>query len=55
MPDCAATMNPLMLLHQMYPNITFQELSVIGSPPNVEFSVKCIVGDKEFIGHGMTE
>lgn len=52
LPDTATTMNPIMLLNQMYPNVLYEEASKTGNPPNIVFTIKCIVGSDVFLGSG---
>jgi len=55
LPDTASNMNPIMLLNQMHPNASYEEVSKIGSPPNVQFTIKCVVAGEAFHGTGTTK
>lgn len=55
LPNNANTMNPVMLLNQMLPNATFEEMSREGKPPNVNFTAKCTIGNDQFFGTASTK
>ncbi|KRT79582.1 hypothetical protein AMK59_6674, partial [Oryctes borbonicus] len=52
LPENAALMNPIMLLNQMHPNAKYEELGKSGTPPHIQFTIKCTVGNQSFIGTG---
>lgn len=51
-PSNPETMNPVMLLNQMKPNSTFEEIGQTGGPPNVRFIYRCTVDGHSFEGTG---
>lgn len=55
MPDNAADMNPIMLLNQMRPLTTYEEISKDGTPPNVIFTFSCICDGQSFTGKGSSK
>lgn len=52
MPENPSTLNPIMVINQMYPQAIFDELETIGNPPNVQFKIQCTIEGKNFIGTG---
>ncbi|GJQ73310.1 hypothetical protein Trydic_g13681 [Trypoxylus dichotomus] len=52
LPENAALMNPIMLLNQMHPSAKYEELGKTGTPPHIQFTIKCTVGNQSFIGTG---
>lgn len=52
LPENAPGMNPIMLIYQMRPNTSFQEVAEVGTPPNILFHIKCAVDGQEFVGIG---
>lgn len=52
MPPNPESMNPIMLLNQMVPHAEYTELSKVGNPPNIVFTVKCSANGQSFIGRG---
>ncbi|KAL3273752.1 hypothetical protein HHI36_015180 [Cryptolaemus montrouzieri] len=55
LPENAASMNPLMVIHQMYPNTQFEELPQTGAPPNAVFNMKVTLEGKVFTGSGTSK
>lgn len=55
LPELANTMNPVMLLNQMFPSAVFEEVSKEGNSPNIQFTVKCTVGNDTFYGTSSTK
>lgn len=52
MPDNPETVNPLMMVNQMLPLASFEEIGKSGNPPNVVFSYRCNVDGQSFVGTG---
>ncbi|KAB0793579.1 hypothetical protein PPYR_13199 [Photinus pyralis] len=55
LPENAHEMNPVMLLNQMVPHAVYEEVSKEGNPPNVNFNVKCTIGNDVFYGTATTK
>lgn len=52
MPENPETMNPLMLLNQMLPQVVFEEAGTTGTAPNIQFHFRCNVDGQTFEGTG---
>lgn len=50
-PDHPETYNPVQLLHQMTPGVTFKELTISHNNPSI-FQVLCEINNVEFNGQG---
>ncbi|XP_050311218.1 double-stranded RNA-specific editase Adar isoform X2 [Anthonomus grandis grandis] len=55
MPENPEKMNPLQLMHQMFPNAVWEEIGKSGNPPNVVFTFGLSVEGKQFQGTGASK
>lgn len=50
LPPNALTIHPVMLLNQMRPGVTYNEVSRVGNPPNTMFTLATEIDGQEFVG-----
>ncbi|XP_044759222.1 double-stranded RNA-specific editase B2-like [Coccinella septempunctata] len=55
LPENAATINPVMIINQMYPLASFDEVEQVGNPPNIVFTIQCNVDGQSFKGTGSSK
>ncbi|KAK9885205.1 hypothetical protein WA026_010710 [Henosepilachna vigintioctopunctata] len=55
LPENAASLNPLMVVNQMFPQAQYEEVSQVGMPPNCSYTMKCTVDNQQFTGTSGTK
>lgn len=54
LPANAELIHPVMLLNQMRPGLIYNEVSRVGNPPNITFTLAIEVDGQEYTGTGMS-
>lgn len=52
LPGNAEVMNPVMLLNQMRPGVTYEDIHKEGASPNITFTIRAVIDGLEFFGKG---
>ncbi|KAJ8679557.1 hypothetical protein QAD02_015344 [Eretmocerus hayati] len=50
LPPNALSVHPVMLLNQMRPGLGYTEVSRVGNPPNITFTLACVVDGQSYTG-----